>query len=269
MRYVPLHEHLPDADWLEKAHTALEDLQAAPDVESRNLLIDRNAHVWGELKSWLLSLSHNKCWISETHFGYSHPEVEHFRPKKTARNLDGSSCDGYWWLAFEWRNFRVCGSVGNRKKGTYFPLRDGSERAGVNSDLRCEVPLLLDPTDPHDPGLLFFSLEGLAVVEPKVCNEWERKRTEYSIDRYNLNFELLVDKRKAVWSDCWTHIRRYLAQLELLDTNPDNTIARESMRDAATRILQLMRADQELSAVSRACLESSGDPRLGALLRSV
>ena len=38
---------------------------------------------------------------------YSHSDVEHFRPKKEAKALDANSRDGYWWLAFDYMNFRV------------------------------------------------------------------------------------------------------------------------------------------------------------------
>jgi hypothetical protein len=42
-------------------------------------------------------------------------------------------------LAFDWQNFRVCGNVGNRKKGTYFPLRPGCARVAAHADVRLVV----------------------------------------------------------------------------------------------------------------------------------
>ncbi len=80
----------------------------------------------GAPKNWLLALSGGKCWFSEVRELYSHYDVEHFRPKKEAKGLDGADRDGYWWLAFDYMNFRVCGYVGNRKKGGWFPLQQGS-----------------------------------------------------------------------------------------------------------------------------------------------
>ena len=38
----------------------------------------------------------------------------------------GVSAKGYWWLAFDYMNFRVCGNVGNHKKGGWFPLGENS-----------------------------------------------------------------------------------------------------------------------------------------------
>lgn len=49
------------------------------------------------------------------------PKVEHYRPKKRGkRSPRGQVSDGYWWLAFEWSNYRLCGKVGNAKKGDFF-----------------------------------------------------------------------------------------------------------------------------------------------------
>ncbi|MFY9853140.1 MAG: hypothetical protein WAK26_04590, partial [Terracidiphilus sp.] len=101
-------------------------LQAADNVKGRNDLIDANSDHWGELKPWLEALSHGKCWFSETRDEFSHYDVEHFRPKKLVRDTLGSVRDGYWWLAFDYTNYRLCGNVGNRKKGNCFPLQRGS-----------------------------------------------------------------------------------------------------------------------------------------------
>ena len=50
-------------------------------------------------------------------------DVEHFRPKLEVKELyKEQNREGYWWLAFDYHNFRVCGNVGNRKKGGWFPL---------------------------------------------------------------------------------------------------------------------------------------------------
>jgi len=117
MRYIDLDNHKPDQAWLDKsdALTAeLIQLHKAGDIAARNQLIDDNANHWGQIKQWLLDISHNKCWFSEAKDIYSHLDVEHFRPKKEAKDIDGTKRDGYWWLAFDYKNFRACGNVGNR-----------------------------------------------------------------------------------------------------------------------------------------------------------
>ncbi|MCB9882219.1 MAG: hypothetical protein H6834_10540 [Planctomycetes bacterium] len=268
MRYIPLRDQEPNPEWVTKAADLVADLKNAADADARNEIIDKNSALWGELKEWLLELSHGKCWFSEVKEGFSHYDVEHYRPKKSAKDRDGTPHDGYWWLAFDWENYRICGNAGNRKKGTFFPLREGCTRIGIDGDLRQEIPMLLDPIDEDDPILLFFDLEGHAVAAPHVKDEWEMMRVEYSVERYNLDFPPLMDKRKTVWAECWYRIKEYRRELDLCQKDPTNAVARDRWKQAAKRLRTMIREDQELSAVARACVESTGDSRLAGLLRS-
>lgn len=268
MRYIPLRDQVPDPAWIKRASNLIAELKAAVDSAERNTIIDDNSGLWGELKEWLLGLSHGKCWFSEAKDCFSYLHVEHYRPKKSAKDRDGTPHEGYWWLAFDWENYRICGSAGNPKKGTFFPLRDGCPRVGVEGDLRYEVPMLLDPADEDDPVLLFFNLEGRAVVAPHVNDAWEKARVEYSVERCNLDFPPLVAKRKTIWSECWNRVEEYRRELALYQKDPTNAIARDRVKQAAKHVRAMIREEQELSAVARACVESAGDPRVRGLLRS-
>jgi hypothetical protein len=266
LRHIQPRE--PDPAWIEKADDLLDELRTAETVEARNALIDSRAEVWGELKSFLLGLSYSKCWFSEAKDCFSHWDVEHYRPKKTARDQDGTVHDGYWWLSFDWQNLRVCGNAGNRKKGTYFPLRPGSARIGPFGDLRHEDPQLLDPADPDDPALITFNVEGRAIPAAHVADSWERERVEYSVLRYNLDFPPLMDKRKVIWADCWARIQTYLSELALYQADKTNAVAREGVKSAARQIRRMLTAEEELSSVARACILSCADRRLSSLLQS-
>jgi hypothetical protein len=270
VRYIPLHNPPTDAQWLDKADRLLVDLKTAPNMEARKAIIDANKTFWGELKDWLLSLSHQKCWFSEAKDCFSHWDVEHFRPKKSAKDEDGTELEGYWWLAFDWQNFRICGNAGNRKKGTYFPLRQGSHRVtDPNDDLRQEDPLLLDPADADDPNLLSFNFEGKIIPAPGLGDEWDTMRVTYSVKRCNLDFAPLEAKRKIVWNDCWNHIQKYRQELALsAASGGSNIIARNQLKEKAKAIREMLQADKELSAVARACVLSSGDTRIIRLLQS-
>lgn len=268
MRHISVDGKVPASAWVAKAAKLLAELQAAPDVEARNKIIDKNGKVWGELKQWLLEISHQKCWFSEAKDCFNHWEVEHYRPKKCAKDADGTEHDGYWWLAFDWHNFRICGNAGNRKKGTFFPLRDGCPRCKPLGDHRLEDPQLLDPVDEHDPSLLSFNLEGRAIPAAHIADAWERGRVEYSVERYNLDFPPLMDKRKAVWAECWDRIQDYLNELGLYHTDKTNMVAKDRYKQAAKRVRELMSEKRELSAVARACVLSTGDPRVQGLLQS-
>jgi len=267
MRYIPFGDEKPSDEWLATAAGLLNQLRMAKDVEARNRIIDTNANVWGQLKDWLMSFSHRKCWYSEAKDCFSHFEVEHYRPKKSAKDSDGTVHDGYWWLAFDWKNFRVCGNAGNRKKGTFFPLRDGCKRCPPGGDYRLEFPKLLDPANTHDPSLLAFSMDGRAVPAPGIKNAWERSRAEYTIERCNLEFPPLMEKRKTVWNECWNRIQEYREELSKIDADELNVLARERVEQAAKQVLKLLQKESELSAVARACVISTGDERVTILLQ--
>jgi hypothetical protein len=268
MRHISLHGNSPDPEWCGRAAALLDRLKAAPDIDTRNNLIDSNSAMWRELKVWLLELSHGKCWFSEAKDCFSHWDVEHYRPKKTSKDERCSTYHGYWWLAFDWRNLRICGNVGNRKKGSFFPLREGCERVAPHGDHRYEQPLLLDPADDDDPNLLFFNLMGEAIPAPHVKDPWERRRVTYSVERCNLDYPPLADRRKTVWSECWNQIQTYLAELAKYHADPTNAIAKEGLKSAARRIRSLTRYDKEFSSVARACILSSGDERVISLLQT-
>ena len=90
-----------------------------------------------------------------------HYDVEHFRPKKEAKALDGTIRDGYWWLAFDYMNFRLCGNVRNRKKGGWFPLKVGSLCSTYAAPCEeSETRYLLDPVDDDDVALIGFRQGG-------------------------------------------------------------------------------------------------------------
>lgn len=187
MIHISINGKTPPESWLKKAKKLTKKLNEASTQAERNQIIDDNSKIWGELKDWLLRLSDGKCWFSEACDIYSHMDVEHFRPKKSAINMNGTEREGYWWLAFDWTNFRICGNVGNRKKGMFFPLLPGSPVA--TSDHRIvedEHPYFLDPTNEADPYLLSFNEEGSAISMPG-CKGLLKDRAEESIKRFKLN----------------------------------------------------------------------------------
>jgi uncharacterized protein (TIGR02646 family) len=268
VRYIPLHDQIPDAAWVAKAKAILNQLKAASNADARKKIIDDNKTVWGELKEWLLSLSHQKCWFSEAKDCFNHWHVEHFRPKKSAKDRDGTEHERYWWLSFDWHNFRICGDVGNSKKGTFFPLRPGCVRVGPTGDIRFEDPLLLDPADEDDPSLLSFDLLGRAIPAPYVDDEWEKARVEYSIERYKLDFSALEDQRKVVWKECWTRIEEYRRELSTYHADKNNGIARDRFKQAAKEVRKMIGAEKQFSAVAKACVLNTGDRRVVRLLQS-
>ncbi len=268
MRYIDLENNKPDEAWLKKSDKLtkrLIELHEEGNITGRNKLIDDNTSHWGEIKDWLLSLSHNKCWFSEARDIYSHMDVEHFRPKKEAKALDGTSRDGYWWLAFDYRNFRACGNVGNRKKGGWFPLKDGSLISTYDNQCEeSETPFLLDPTDPYDVSLIAFDEQGNAIPAPGV-SEWEAQRVEETIKRLKLNeHEALTEERKKVWQKMSREIEKYEAAKARCAAG-GNPAAKQQACEHARNIREMTKAVEELSAVARWCVLFRNDPRLSRL----
>jgi uncharacterized protein (TIGR02646 family) len=238
------------------------DAEAEEKIKARNQFIDDHSGHWTKLKPWLLALSYGKCWFSESKDTYSHYEVEHFRPKKFAKNLDDSVRDGYWWLAFEYSNFRICGNVGNRKKGGWFPLQSGSLCSSYAHQCEeSESPYLLDPTDPDDVCLVAFDEEGKVIPAPG-ASEWEARRVEISIDCLKLNaHEALTEARKTVWQAVCREIEGYLSA-KARCCSGCNPAAKEKLRRHAQSIRKMVQAEAPLSSVVRWCLSFRNDPGL-------
>jgi hypothetical protein len=269
MRHIDLGINKPNDEWLAESDRLTNDLIAlheAGDIAGRNQLIKENAKHWGALKRWLLEQSHNKCWFSEAREIYSHMDVEHFRPKTEAKDLQGTARDGYWWLAFDYRNFRVCGNVGNRKKGGFFPLQEGSLVSTYGN--RCEeseIPYLLDPTDVEDVGLLAFDEEGKAIATPGV-SDWEELRVEETIKRLKFNeHEALTEARRRVWQRVSLEIALY-HEAKGRCLRGGNPAAKMKATGHLRNIMEMTRKDAELSSVARWCVHFKNDPKLSKLV---
>jgi hypothetical protein len=256
MIYIRIEGETPPPQWVEKAKKVTQELEDAADAAERSAIILRNARLWTELKDWLLSLSHGKCWFSEARDIYSHFDVEHFRPKVKAKNKDGSEREGYWWLAFDYKNFRICGNVGNRKKGTFFPIRPGHCATADNRNIDDELCYLLDPTDRCDPILLSFNELGDAIPMPS-CGNWERERVEETIELFKLNgHAALVEARRELWNLC----RRTIAECENLirDYNQQPSMRKKTEITAKIKTLRTMvEPSSVLSATAFECLRTS------------
>lgn len=267
MRYIP-HGSQPPQAWLNSAAALLQRLENAGSDAARATIIDDESQLYKDLRDWLLEKSHGKCWFSEAKDLFSHWDVEHYRPKKKARDEDGPACPGYWWLAFDWRNLRICGNVGNRKKGTYFPLQPGCTRATATGRLiDDEVPTLLDPADPHDPGLIDFDEEGAIRPSPAATSDWDKERVRVSNERYKLNYEPLEQERKRVWTEC----RSKLDECDQAITNfqqHKSAAGRTKATSLMAELRKLCAAESPLSRVARSCLLASGKSWASQLVAS-
>jgi uncharacterized protein (TIGR02646 family) len=148
-----------------------------------------------EVISSLQDLFHQKCAYCESPIGDIQPvDVEHFRPRLRAINLDGKIDPyHYFWLAYEWSNIFPACTECNRSKGSRFPVR--GMRAPVGSGLDGflkEESLLLNPCEDMPEQHLVFSPDGM------VTSPTEKGR--YSIEIFALNRSDLVAARREEYS---------------------------------------------------------------------
>lgn len=267
MIYIDLRGKIPEKDWCDKARAKAEELERIDDFEGKKRFIKRKSSqkIWKDLKPWLLELSHNKCWYSEAKELISDYDVDHFRPKILAKDLNGDERRGYWWLTFNWKNYRIAGVVCNREhtgydgeirgKENYFPIREGCRSAdNPKCDIEDEIIYLLDPTNPTDPSLLTFDESGFPKPSAKE-GTWDYLRAKESIRLFYLDYPVLVDERKKIWTKC-----------TLLINEAQNLMEQEVSINRRARLKQIFSelkerasADSELSATARACLLNSNN----------
>lgn len=250
----------PPQELIDKAENVLELLEEADTQDDRKEIIDqeRNRKVYREFHDWLLKQSYGKCWFSDTESLFTHFDVEHYRPKKESKDLDGNTREGYWWLAFDWDNLRICGNVGNRMKGTYFPLNDEARAATSQSrSTRDEVPMLLDPANEWDASVVKFNQLGEVLSSPD-ASPLDKRRLEISVKRYKLDFERLVEGRKRVWGTC----QRLINQCEN-EIKEFGETGSPVCRDQITATMKLLGdlvncRTRQLTSVAISCLLASG-----------
>lgn len=257
MIFIDLENNPPSDDWIARADALTQQLINAPNKAARDTIIDTNQPMWSELKKHLSDLSHRKCWYSESRDDSAHCHVDHFRPKKKAVNESGDDQGGYWWLAFDWLNYRYSGPAENVRKRDYFHVNSNKALSFLD-DIDMEDFRFLDPIDVEDPDKLAFTNEGK--VQPKQADENHRDyiRAEYTIRRMNLNKYEIVESRKDKYRKTSNLIKSItkLLQQQRQSFSPARKIKiRSQMKD----LLELASPKSEYSASVKYCLRSFGE----------
>jgi hypothetical protein len=229
MRYIAIGNLRPDPVWIKAANDAASAVRKAK-PEDRSKVIKDYDHVWGLFKDALRILSHKKCWYCESIDVRADNAVDHYRPKGNVRDANPPH-EGYWWLAFDWSNYRFsctyCNSIRKSAgkiggKQDYFPVWDESTRARSDSDsIDDELPLLLDPTKVSDVRLLAFAEDGSVGPAVSPNEEREYKGAEESKTRYHLMHPDIVERRAVRLREVlrWVeeadkHLARYIKTKE-------------------------------------------------------
>lgn len=276
MRFVDIDMlKLPDG-WQARAEEALNELRdeiaraeanarangddpAAARKSAITAGLDKPARkkIWQDLIPCLSDLKNKKCWYSESCNPTADKNVDHFRPKN--RVDEDPDHEGYWWMAFYWRNYRYASQWCNQRrvndvngtsggKSDRFPLRPGSFRARSEADnWELEEPELLDPTDPDDWKLLTFRPDGhpTPAKQPGTA-EFQRART--SIEVYHLHCSELVRERRALAGE----IQRLVQDMERLLPQIKNGVMKQVYKNQQKTLLRKIYPDSEYSAAARA-----------------
>jgi len=257
MRYIEINDE-PPTDWITRANKVTEELLAQGYNDECLKIIERNKQLWGELREWLSAKSNGKCWYTESKDNASYLHVDHFRPKSEVKDINNKKYEGYWWLAFNWRNYRLAGGVSNVPKSSKFPIRPGTDYANSpTDDIDDESPYLLDPTKFEDPGLLSFDNKGEAL--PSQVDVWHKTRAIVSIEILNLNgHEPLVRARRNHWKICERNINCVLNLLDEISRNESRSKKAE-LRCMLSFLREMVKKDAEFSAVACVCVRSTAN----------
>jgi uncharacterized protein (TIGR02646 family) len=272
MRYIDLSKLQLPTGWQEKADSLNAKLKTATSDTEKAKIMDENP-IWRELFIPLSQLSHGKCWYSEALDTMSDRDVDHFRPKNEAQNVDNiprGDVEGYWWLAYDWTNYRFSSQYSNQRrkdkfdkkrntggKGEFFPLFKGSFIAKSKNKFQDEQIMLLDPCEKDDPGLLTFDSKGVAIPDASaILDPDDRIRVEVSIRLYHLDHKPLEELRERIWWKC----QRQIDEIRKITSDPEgmSNFAKSRVKFIKDEIRRMMEHQQELSAVAIACCEQNG-----------
>lgn len=199
MRFIqiPLPPHLPQ-NWHLSCSARIAAVNACATAKDRSDYIKKHGS-WGALKNWLAKASNYKCWYCESKSYRAPFDVDHFRPKLGV-TIDGvklAGHSGYWWLAYEWSNFRLSCQRCNRPEKAGGPIASGkaNEFPLFSEANRCATPVgliqneickLLDPCNQADCELLAHGIDGEVKPAAKF-GSWEYERADYTIKQLSLN----------------------------------------------------------------------------------
>lgn len=206
-----------NAAWRKRASDALASVSAAPSQADRKEILEKasSAKIWRDYYKLLPNVLKKKCWYCEAEKIRSDTPVDHFRPKGKVE--DDNDHDGYWWLAFDWKNYRcACEFCNSRRnfektkggKACKFPLVDPTTRAySVTDVLAREIPDILDPFEQDDEKLLWFDGDGRPEPKPNSTNN-EIRKVKNSIDIFHLHETKIVRKRNDIRIKVDQHVEK-------------------------------------------------------------
>lgn len=209
-------------DWITKAKKRLKTLSSKATHGERAKYL-KQSNFWTEFKPILIKYYGEKCWYSECSLEGSFSDVDHFRPKNQSTDVQGNVIlvDGYWWLAYDYLNYRLSCEKSNRSFGSggkndIFPLKPGTAPAIQGN--KNDIPVLLDPCVDSDVALIDCNEAGEIVALSS--DPYDILRVDISKRIYNL--DCFNSARKKIRSKCKTALELFEMAYE---SNPNNMVA--------------------------------------------
>ena len=204
--------------WVQKAQHHLTVLSSLSSHKERADYLKKHP-LWSDLKKYLIDVYGEKCWYSECSIKGSMGDVDHFRPKNESTDETGQVilAEGYWWLAYDYTNYRLSCEKCNRPyasggKSTCFPLKSGCVPASRPNSI--DENILLDPCTEDDCNLIDCNESGAVIAMS--FNSYDIMRVETSVRIYNLS--LFDTDRKDIRNKCKTALERFQMNYDAKDT---------------------------------------------------
>lgn len=214
-----------DPVWEAKVRELTKELLKKKPEERAAFIDSKRVETWGNgalLKS-LRGAVGNKCWYSEVPLEGADPNVDHFRPKGRVAEIDHSTLEktgdispGYWWLAFEPKNFRLSCMHSNQRrvdeeteggKWDFFPVEGARAPEATEWDLIEEDVLPFDPCSATDMALLWFSSDGTPTLKKDYPSDEELGRLKVTIWLFHLDKKEIAQKRRDNVIDIYKDIK--------------------------------------------------------------
>jgi hypothetical protein len=259
MRRIDLRSFQPSTEWLAKAAAASAELATKRTHDQKVAFMKAKSSIWRELREELIAKFGNKCWFTDAPEFEARLDVEHFRPKAQSLDRKGRARKGYWWLAFDWRNYRLCGQIPNREeKRCWFPLMPRSFRATKHTDnWECEQPVFLDPCRPSDVALVEYAEDGR--LYPKAgATRRECYRVRITDELLGLSrIPSVVEARQKIWKTCSLLVRDYMILKTQEKRSGADALLSSKQDDVLRQLLALAKSSEAFSSVARSCLKQS------------
>ena len=250
----------PPADWLADAQEYTDELNAATGKKERDLIIKKYESLWTDdrIRDWLLAQFSNKCWYTEAKESISPIHVDHYRPKGRLRvDYADEGVEGYWWLAFDWNNYRIAGWLINSKKNDVFPILHGSRALpGDAASLELECPVLIDPRR-EEARLISYEKQDEEVciaVRAAGIDATDGFRVDKTIEVLGLNIRVKLNQKRAEY---WDRCSEEIANYKSTSASAAEAVKWVLRSNSIVNLKKMIKYEAEFSSVAEACIRKT------------